>query len=138
MSTVETFDLVVLKAVEVWGLRTFVTPRDTEDAGLAMERIPVVDDETFAGTVREAAVLLRFAEIRNVLKSGFGAGTPAPVHKFPALLLDAKAEVVDLAELVETRLWWWGRTEAVVAADDGATLLAGRTGALVPNSAWED
>jgi len=29
-------------------------------------------------------------------------------------------------------------TEAVVAADDGATLLAGRIGALVPNSAWED
>ena len=106
LSTVGTFDLAVLKAVEVWGLRTFVTPRDTEDAGLATERIPVVDDETFAGTVREAAILLRWAEIRDVFKSGFGTETPAPVRKFPAVFLDAKAEVVDLAELVETSLWW--------------------------------
>jgi len=104
LSTVATFDLVVLKAVEVWGLRTFVTPRDTKDAGLATERIPVVDDEAFAGTVRDTVVLLRFAEIRDVFKSGFGTGTP--VRKFPAVFLDARAELVDLAELVETSLWW--------------------------------
>lgn len=108
--------------VEVWGRSTFVTPRDTEDVDLATERIPVVDDEIFAETVRDTAVRLGFARTRDAFESGFGAETPTPARTFPAVLLEARVEVADLAELIETSLW----------------RLAGRTAALDPNSARED
>ena len=138
LSTAGTFDLAVLKAVEVWGRLPFVTTRDTADAGLAIERIPVVDDEIFAKTVRDTAVLLGFAGTRDAFESGLRAETPAPARTFPGVFLNARPELVGLAELLETSLWRWGGIEAVVAADDGATLLAGRTVALDPNEARDD
>jgi hypothetical protein len=139
LSTAGIFDLAaLLKAVEVWGRLPFVPLRDTEDVGLTIERIPVVDDETFAETVRDTAVRSGFAGTREVFESGFGAGTPAPDRVFPVVLFNARAELADLTELLETSLWRWGGIEAVVAADDGATLLAGRTVGLLPNSARED
>lgn len=138
LSTAGTFDLAALKAVEVWGRLPFVPLRDTEDVGFATERIPVVDDETFAETVRDTAVRSGFAGTREVFESGFGAAAPVSARIFPAVLFDARVELADLTELLETTLWRWGGIEAVVAADDGATLLAERTVALVPNSAKED
>ena len=136
LPTAGTFDLAALRAVEVWGRLPFVPPRDTDDVGLATERIPVVDDETFAETVRDT-VVLGFAGTREIFESGFEVETPASARIFPAVLLDTRTEPTDLAELLETSLWRWGGIEVVVTAD-GAALLAGRTVGLLPNSARED
>jgi hypothetical protein len=63
--------------------------------------MPVVDDETFVETGRTAVLL----GIRVALESGFGTETPVPARTFPTALLDARTELTDLAELMETSLW---------------------------------